>query len=59
MIFEPVTTVDDLATLDPLEIIAGYFGYRRGDPEPGLDRSRAYWHGWRNAARDAEVPPGC
>jgi hypothetical protein len=50
--FEPVASVADLDTLDEDEILAGYREYRVGDPEPGPNRGRAYWHGWRNAARD-------
>ena len=52
MNFRPVETAADLATLDEDEIIAGYTEYQKGDPEPGPNRGRAYWHGWRNAARD-------
>ena len=50
--FEPVRTVADLETLDDAEILAGYRETRRGDPEPGLNRGRAYWHGWRNRMID-------
>ena len=50
--FTPVATLDDLNTLDEEEIIAGYCDYQKGDPEPGPNRGRAYWHGWMNAARD-------
>jgi hypothetical protein len=49
---EPVRTVADLETLDHDEIVAGYMEWRADDPEPGPNRSRAYWHGWRNAAID-------
>jgi hypothetical protein len=47
-----VTTLDDLNSLDEDEVIAGYRDYQKGDPEPGANRGRAYWHGWMNAARD-------
>lgn len=49
---EPVTTTDELALLDGDEIIEGYRDGRRGEPEPGDNRSKAYWHGWRNGAVD-------
>lgn len=52
MNFRPVETLADLATLDQDEILAGYLEYQNGDPEPGPNRGRAYWHGWRNAAAD-------
>lgn len=50
--YPPVATQDDLATLDEAEIVQGYLDFRRGDPEPGANRGRSYWHGWRNAAID-------
>jgi hypothetical protein len=50
--FPPVETAADLATLDHAEIVAGYMEFRPGDPQPGPNRGRAYWHGWRNAAID-------
>lgn len=50
--FAPVRTKADLDTLDHDEIVAGYTEARRGDPEPGPNRGRAYWHGWRVAMMD-------
>jgi hypothetical protein len=50
--FEPVRTKADLDTLDHDEIVAGYTEAKRGDPEPGVNRGRAYWHGWRNKMID-------
>lgn len=50
---EPVTTMADLLTLDGDEITEGYRDGRSGEPEPGGNRSRAYWHGWRCGACDA------
>jgi len=55
--FEPVATKADLETLDHAEIVAGYCEWNRDDPEPGPNRGRAYWHGWRNAAADhGQIP---
>ena len=48
----PVTTVADLETLDDDEMIEGYRDGKAGEPEPGDNRSRSYWHGWRNGAVD-------
>lgn len=45
--FAPVTTLADLATLDEAEMLEGYLSAERGDPEPGPNRGRAFWHGWR------------
>lgn len=51
--FAPVRTVADLDTLDPMEIVEGYRDGYSGEPEPGNNRSRSFWHGWRNGAADA------
>lgn len=58
MNFDPVRTVADLVTLDSGEIYEGYRSADRGDPEPGENRGRAFWHGWRNRMIDLhELPP--
>lgn len=49
---KPVVTLEELDSLDEKEIIEGYFDGRSGDPEPGGNRSKAYWHGWRNGRVD-------
>jgi hypothetical protein len=55
--FEPVRTKAELDTLDGEEIIDGYRSAERGDPEPGPNRGKAFWHGWRNAMIDmGELP---
>lgn len=56
--FAPVGTLADLDTLNEDEIVAGYREFRRDDPPPGANRGRAYWHGWRNAARDSGMIEG-
>lgn len=55
--FEPVRTKADLGTLDEADIREGYMSAERGDPEPGPNRGRAYWHGWRNRMIDLGVLP--
>ncbi len=50
----PVTTVADLDQLDEAEMVEGYRDGYRGDPEPQGNRSRSYWHGWRNGAVDGK-----
>lgn len=57
MNFEPVRTKADLDTLDDDEIVEGYRSARQGDPEPGSNRGRAYWHGWRCAMMDLGQMP--
>lgn len=50
--FTKVRTKDDLDALDSNEILAGYLDGFVGAPEPGSDKSRSYWHGWRNGMVD-------
>lgn len=50
--FTPVSTVADLNTLDGDEMVEGYLDGFKGEPEPGNNHSRSYWHGWRNGATD-------
>ncbi len=51
--FALVETVADFRLLDDGEILEGYFDGFHGAPTPGSDRSRAFWHGWRNGRVDA------
>jgi len=53
MTHRPVATVAELAELDTDEIVEGYRDGRADAPEPGDNRSRAYYHGWRCGAMDA------
>lgn len=55
--FQPVRTKADLDFLDEDEIVEGYRAGFRGEPEPGSDKSRSYWHGWRNGAADTRRIP--
>lgn len=58
MNFPPVSTMADLITLDELQVIEGYQSAENGDPEPGPNRGRAFWHGWCNRMRDiGALPP--
>lgn len=55
----PVTTLADLLALDEAELLAGYMSTQKGDPEPGMNHSRAYHHGWRTRMMDLheiEIP---
>lgn len=57
MNFPPVTTFDDLDGLDHDTVVEGYRDAKRGDPEPGPNRGRSYWHGWRMRMIDyGELP---
>lgn len=53
----PVTTVAELDTLDVHEIRDGYRDGKANEPEPGGNRSKSYWHGWRNGQVDAGHAP--
>lgn len=48
----PATTVEEVMAFDLEEVVDGYRDGRSGDPEPGDNRSKAYWHGWRNGRGD-------
>ena len=48
----PVTTVEDLESLDDGEVVEGYHDGLEDAPKPGANRTRAYWHGWRNGMVD-------
>lgn len=53
--YQPVRTMAELGLLDSDEIVEGYragLDAPFGTPEPGSDKSRSYWHGWRNARVD-------
>ena len=50
--FKPVSTKEELALLDEDDVIAGYMYGFDGGPEPGNDKSRSFWHGWRNGSVD-------
>lgn len=48
---EPVLSVMDLARLSDEEMVEGYTDGAEGLPCGG-NRSRSYWHGWRQGAGD-------
>lgn len=47
----PITKLQELATLNDSEVIEGYHDGLEGFP-CGENRSRSYWHGWRNGVVD-------
>ena len=56
-VFVPVRTLEDLETLNEVEIVEGYMSAVADDPEPGENRGRSFWHGWRNRMMDiGELP---
>lgn len=52
MNFSPVSTLEELDSLDHAEMLEGYASAERGDPEPGPNRGKAFWYGWCNRMRD-------
>lgn len=53
----PVISIMDLARLDDDEMQEGYRDGFEGLP-CGDNRSRSYWHGWRNGSQDGKHRPG-
>lgn len=47
-----VPNLDALDALDSDELVEGYWEGYAGEPEPGDNRSLAFWHGWRSGAVD-------
>jgi hypothetical protein len=57
MPFEPVSTLEELDSLDDADMCEGYRSAERGDPEPGENRGKSFWHGWRCRMMDFnEIP---
>jgi hypothetical protein len=50
--FCPVATLEEFNLLDEGEILEGYFDGFHDAPEPSLERSRSYRHGWLNGQVD-------
>lgn len=57
MSFAPVADLWELDSLDHDQVVAGYSSAERGDPEPGPNRGKSYWHGWRCRMMDMGVIP--
>ncbi len=50
--FNPVSTLSELDLLDQDEIVSGYRSGLDGEGEPGSNKIRGFWHGWRNGRVD-------
>lgn len=55
--FTPISTLSDLELQDDRDMVAGYISGSDGTSEPGSDKSRSYWHGWRNGRVDGGHQP--
>lgn len=51
-ILRPVAAGPASSSATASTIAGSIWSGRDGDPEPGGNRSLAYWHGWRNGAVD-------
>lgn len=49
---KPVATVEELSALNTDEILEGYLDGFDNEPVPGDNRSKSYWHGYRNGQVD-------
>ena len=47
----------ELDLIDEDECVAGYRSGLINDPEPGSDKSKSFWHGWRNGMMDRGILP--
>jgi len=55
--YQPLSSVRELDVLDGDDCMAGYLAGLDGALEPGSDKSKSYWHGWRNGMMDkGELP---
>ena len=54
---EPIKTTEELAALDQADILDGYSDGLDNAPEPSGNRSKGYWHGWRNGMIDRGLLP--
>lgn len=52
--FNKVSTIEELNLLNKDEITEGYLSGLAGDKEPGSDKSKSFWHGWRNGRVDGK-----
>lgn len=50
--FNPVESKADMDCLNADDIVAGYLYGITNPSIPGSDKSRGFWHGWRNAQTD-------
>ena len=50
--YNPIVSIHDLKLCDSQEMLDGYWSGFHGEPEPGSNRSKSFWHGWRNGRVD-------
>ncbi len=51
--FKTIETLDELLRLDDREILEGFVSGLKNESHPGSDKSKSFWHGWRNGMVEA------
>ena len=52
--YQKIKTKAELNLINDDECIEGYRAGLKNSPAPGSDKSKSYWHGWRNGMVDAK-----
>lgn len=55
--YQPLKSAAELDLLDMDDCVTGYRAGLHGDAEPGSDKSKSFWHGWRNGMMDTNRMP--
>lgn len=50
--YAPISSKAELAFVDESDCMAGYLSGLENSPHPGSDKSKSFWHGWRNGMMD-------
>ena len=53
----PISTMKELEQLNSDEIVEGYLSAQENTQLLGSDKSKSYWHGWRNGMVDFHKIP--
>ena len=55
--YQPLSTAAEAELLDMDDCVEGYKSGLRAESEPGSDKSKSFWHGWRNGMIDRGLMP--
>jgi hypothetical protein len=55
--YQPLRSASEADLLDMDDCVAGYRSGLHGESEPGSDKSKSFWHGWRNGMIDSRRAP--
>ena len=59
--YSPVSNIFELSQLNDDEILEGYLSVcedKKSQKLPGSDKSKSFWHGWRNGMVDKKYSDG-